>query len=298
MFLCRFCPPTEVFRFCLSESCPVNIYSGGWLRRRGSRNEERHSTGGGWPVRSLSVFWSFVCMGCASVFGATDAFAVGFVGKRFGVMARSLSEIEPCLQRRAERRGAGGRAHSRRRHDPVVRRQAARLFPAAGGRSGKAVRVECRGPAHRRKVGPDRTRWPAGFVCAWTVGASVPRPKRAKRTVGFRGRMVCRERSVCPLFSACGNRRSSSCADRPGKARLPGRFGPEISSDFAGATGTGICLIRCKTLSLGRFSACGIFLRFACGRIPPASEPTGGKRGPERAAQAPGYGTNDRQNRL
>lgn len=33
--------------------------------------------------------------GGASVFGATDAFAVGFVGKRFGVMARSLSEIAP-----------------------------------------------------------------------------------------------------------------------------------------------------------------------------------------------------------
>lgn len=143
-------------------------------------------------------------MGCASVFGATDAFAVGFVGKRFDVVTRSLSEIEPCPQRRAERRGAGGRAHSRRRHDPVVRRQAARLFPAAGGRSGKAVGGECRGPAHRRKVEPDRTRWPAGFVCAGAVGASVPRPKRAKRTVGFRGRMVCRGGVYARSFPPAG----------------------------------------------------------------------------------------------
>ncbi len=64
---------------------------------------------------------------------------------------------------------------------------------------------ECRGPAHRRKVEPDRTRWPAGFVCAWTVGASVPRPKRAKRTVGFRGRMVCRGGVYARFFRPSGS---------------------------------------------------------------------------------------------
>lgn len=273
------------------------MYSGGWLRRRGSRRRtsfDGRRMAGPFPFRFLG--------------GRLHGGRIGF--RDNGCFCRRVrrEKIRCCdekpFRNRALSAETGGTTRCRWKGAfPSTARSGRSTagcpsFPGCGRpvRQSRGGRMPRPGASAKGRTGPDSV---AGRLRLRRGGRGICAAAEKGETHGrVSGAHGLPGRSVCPLFPACGNRRSSSCADRPGTARLPGRFGPEISSDFAGATGTGICLIRCKTLSLGRFSACGIFLRFACGRIPPTSEPTGGKRGPERAAKAPGDGTNDRQNRL
>lgn len=235
--------------------------------------------------------------GGASVFGATDAFAVGFVGKRFDVMVRSLSEIEPCPQWRAERRGAGGKAHSRRRHDPVVRRQAA-LFPRLRA-AGPAK--PCGSNAEARRIGERSNRTGLGgrqVSSAHGRSGHLCRGRKGRNArSGFGGAWSAGEECMPALsrlresavFELCG----SSGESEAFRSLRPGNF-----VRFRWGDGHRNLFNPMQNTIFGTFFGLRNFSPLRLRTNPSDFGADGRKTRAGEGRAGPGYGTNDRQNRL
>ena len=249
---------------------------------------------GPFPFRFFGVLFAW---GCASVFGATDAFAVGFVGKRFGVMARSLSEIAPV---RSGGRNDEVQVEGRIPVDGTIRSFGGRL-PVFSRLRAAGPAKPCGSNAEARCIGERSNRTGLGGRQASSAhgrSGHLCRGRKGRNArSGFGGAWSAGEECMPALsrlresavFELCG----SSGESEAFRSLRPGNF-----VRFRWGDGHRNLFNPMQNTIFGTFFGLRNFSPLRLRTNPSDFGADGRKTRAGKGRAGPGYGTNDRQNRL